>query len=297
MLLHSILSHRSLKPLPFFKFFFLFAAFNEHFLLSRFSNHWFDLLLHLICYWLLLVYFWFQFCIFISDWLFFMVYMSFSMLLKFLLSSLSILIIIVLNSICGRLLASISLSSFSENFFSYFIWGMFFISLFWLPLCICFCVLGTSAMSPSLGRVALCNSCPVAPSKTDSLISRARWPRSVFCVSYVCSPGVEPWLLLAHPAWLAMTTGYNPSVQAAVLWLTPWRGILPSRVWCLPISPLVCATCGTNLGHVMLWPKSSSQVCVFWGLLGQDLSTSQCQMLPVTSPGLPVKSYKAIHSW
>ena len=39
----------------------------------------------------------------------------------------------------------------------------FFVSSFWQAPCVCFYVLGRAAMSPGLGRVALCSWCPVGP--------------------------------------------------------------------------------------------------------------------------------------
>ena len=99
------------------------------------------------------------------------------------LSSLSIYITIV-NSISGLLFASISFNYFSEDFSFSFICGMFLFLSIWLPLCVCFCVLGRSAMSSSLCRMALCIRCLMGPSGAVS--------RNVLCVySYY------RWILIA----------------------------------------------------------------------------------------------------
>ena len=91
----------------------------------------------------------------ISDWFFFMISISFFILLKFSLSSLSTFITIVFNSVSGILLASIHLVLFLEMSPILSFWTCFFVSPFWLLLCVCFYVLGRAATSPRLGRVAL----------------------------------------------------------------------------------------------------------------------------------------------
>lgn len=42
--------------------------------------------------------------------------------------------------------------------------------------------------------------------------------------------------------------------------------------------------------------EAGRQLCWFWDFLG-GTSEGQCKMLLVTSSGLPVRSYKVIHSW
>ena len=37
-------------------------------------------------------------------------------------------------------------------------------------------------------------------------------------------------------------------------------------------------------------------VCWFWAFW-EGLHADRCQTLPVTSPGIPVRSYKVIHGW
>ena len=76
-----------------------------------------------------------------------------------------------LNSLSGRLLASISFSFFPGEFSCSFIWDLFFVFSFWLLACVCFYVLNRAATSPSLGRVALCIKCPVGPSGTVSPVT------------------------------------------------------------------------------------------------------------------------------
>ena len=68
-------------------------------------------------------------------------------------SSLNILISSVLNSISGRLCASIWFSSFFWRFFPVLSFGTcFFVSSFLLLLGVSFAILGKSNTSPSLGR-------------------------------------------------------------------------------------------------------------------------------------------------
>ena len=103
---------------------------------------------------------------FISDWFFFMVYVS-----SFI--SLNTLITIILNSVSSQLLASISFSSFSRGSSVLSFGACFFLSPFWLPLCVCSYVLCRSAMTPRLCEVALCSRCPVACSGAVPLFT---WP-------------------------------------------------------------------------------------------------------------------------
>lgn len=70
---------------------------------------------------------------------------------------------------------------------------------------LCFYVLGRSAISPNLGRVALCSSCPLSPVSAVSLITWAGCSRIVPCVICVCPPViVEPCSLLACQ-WVELT--------------------------------------------------------------------------------------------
>ena len=115
------------------------------------------------------------------------------------LRSLSIFIIIILNSVSGRLLASTSFSFFLGISLILSFEACFFVSIFWLHLCFCFCILCRSALSPNLGMVFLRGRCSVGLSSTVSLIIWAWCSTNVHCVGYV-SPSivVESWLLLIY---------------------------------------------------------------------------------------------------
>ena len=70
------------------------------------------------------------------------------------LNSLSVLVPSVLNSASDRLLTSM-FSSFSGVLSCALLGTYFFVSSFWFPLCVCFCVLVRLAISPSLGKALL----------------------------------------------------------------------------------------------------------------------------------------------
>lgn len=149
-------------------------------------------------------------------------------------------------------------------------------------------------MSPSLGRVALRSRCPVGPKGTVSF-TWARCSRCIPCVGYVSPPAIaESWLLLA----------------------LPWMGSTIRLVRCEDWPQPQCASCcakadptkqnspqqGRKPVRASLWVyclqfKASHQVCWFLGPHRRDSGTSQCQTLPVTSPGLSVRSHKANYSW
>ena len=76
------------------------------------------------------------------------------------------------------------------------------ISPFWLPLHVCIFVLGSSALSSSLGRVVLYSSFPVGPIIPDHL----SWMLHDCPLCGLSRPSivVEPWLLLAYP-WVVLT--------------------------------------------------------------------------------------------
>ena len=124
--------------------------------------------------------------------IFFMVSMSFSMLLH-------ILITITMTSISYKLHCAISFGPFFLEISPVLSYGAcFFVAPFWLPLCVCFYVLGRSAMTPSLCAIALCSRCPVGSSDSVSLITWAGCSRNVCCVGYEDPPIIiEFWLLLA----------------------------------------------------------------------------------------------------
>lgn len=101
---------------------------------------------------------------------------------------------ITLNCISEKLLSSISFSSFSGNSTVSLIGACFFISTFWLSLCVCFYVLDRIAMASSLPEVEL-----LGPNDTVSLIFWVGYSRDVPCVDFVVPPVViGTWLLLAH---------------------------------------------------------------------------------------------------
>ena len=117
---------------------------------------------------------------FISDWVFFM-------LLRFSLSSLSILITSVLNTACSRLLVSILVSSFSGVLFYFFIWAMVFgllilaaslcVEGFFVCCFVFFYVSGRDTMCPRLGRVDQCSRCSIGSGAIASPISQAMCSR------------------------------------------------------------------------------------------------------------------------
>ena len=140
------LSQRLLTLLGFFfGFFFLLVVLIDYFLIPYVPNHWFDSQLHpLYC------------CFPVNCSLFELVCSSvlFFRLLSSSLSSLRILITSVFNSASDRFFISIQFSSFSGVLIYSFIWAMFLCLHFGSPPCICFCVLGRAAMTPSLGSMA-----------------------------------------------------------------------------------------------------------------------------------------------
>ena len=108
------------------------------------------------------------------------------------LSSLNILITIVLNSVSGSLLASISFSSFSGDFSCSSFGTYFFVSSFWLSPC----VLGRTAASPSLGRMALHSRCSVGPSGT-AFPTHLSWALQVRPPCELCALSYCSWALIA----------------------------------------------------------------------------------------------------
>lgn len=133
-----------------FIFYFFFSS-NGCFSLSCLPNHWFKPLLCLIWCWFHLIYPSFQllYSVFLTG-SFFMIFISLLCCLPhcwsshwvhlcmFLLSSLSILTTSALNSLSGRLLISVSCSSFLE-FCPGLFWGYISLSFMWdISLCVCF---------------------------------------------------------------------------------------------------------------------------------------------------------------
>ena len=129
----------------------------------------------------------------------------------------------------------------------------------------------------------------------------AQCSRNVPCVGYVnlllelsldfCWP-FHAWGELS--GWLTVRINLHDNVRAAVQMPIRRSRIHPSRIWCLLRSPFGCATCEANWILLLCfwsWPVS----VLVLGTLGRDSGADECQMLPVTGPGWPVWSYKAIH--
>lgn len=90
-------------------------------------------------------------------------------LLKFSLDFLSVFIIIVLNSVSGRLLTPFFI--FMEVLLFFFPPEHAIFFSFWMPFCVSFYALDVYAMFLSLGRVALCSGWPLGPIVTVSLVT------------------------------------------------------------------------------------------------------------------------------
>lgn len=153
-----------------------------------------DLLHPLICCFLSLVYFLFQFLCSSTLILFY----NFS-LLKFLLSSstrlsspVNIFMTMTLNSFSGGSLTFISFSSFYK-FCLILSFGIYsFVSSFCLTFCACFCVLGRAATSPSpKGMSSLCRTVP-----------------SVVCICLVSSAGA-----VAGTCWGSQGTSWESGAE------------------------------------------------------------------------------------
>ena len=114
------------------------------------------------------------------------------MLLKFTLSSLSILIISVLNAASSSLLVSILFSSFSGVLFFH----LAHVCLLSLATYVCFHALGRAAMSPRLCRVDQYSRCPAGSRGTASLIIQVGYLR---CAPLwgPCPPSSCSWAMIA----------------------------------------------------------------------------------------------------
>ena len=80
---------------------------------------------------------------------------------ELILSSLSIFVFITFNSLLGRLLVSISFSSFFVFYLVSSFGTYFSVISFWLIFCFYSYIFCKLVMFPSLGEVALCRECPV----------------------------------------------------------------------------------------------------------------------------------------
>ena len=95
-------------------------------------------------------------------------------------NSLDILINSVLNSASGRLVISILFSS-CAGFYSVLSFGpYFFFSSIWQPPCVCFCVLGRTALNPCVSSTAYCRkgTCKLCEEELNVII-RVRQPASL----------------------------------------------------------------------------------------------------------------------
>ena len=169
------------------------------------------------------------------------------------LSSLSILITNVSNSVSGKLLVSILFSSFSGVFSYSFAWDIFLCLLILAAFMCLFLCISRSAISTSLDSAALYSRYPVCPV-------------GVSCIDHVRPPFVvEPWLLFACQ-WVGLTlrlTGCEDWTQLP--WeLNTWSRICPCRVLVL-----METTLWVLMGGASLWYKAGCQVCWFWSLLGR----------------------------
>ena len=188
-------------------------------------------------------------------------------LLKFSLSSLSTLITILLNFICSKL-PPFHLGLFLETSPILSFGVYFFVYSFWLLLCVCFYVLGKSAMTPSFGSMAICIMCLMGwQNELKGTLGMSLVRLHGFCC---CDYVLISIVLFVHEVdpqshWLRT----NPylSVWAALQVLTTWSRICLSMVWCLLRSAFGSATCEAN--WILLWcflKLVSGCVCcgIFW---------------------------------
>ena len=206
----------------------------------------------------------------------------------------------------GKFLFPLYLALFLEISPIISFWTCFFISLFRLTFCVCFYVLGRTAMTPSLGMMALCSRCPVGPHGEISFITCAgcsiqrikEWP-----LCGLCGSSCYNWVLIAIGLFLC---GVNP--QAGWLWasvpITVYELLCMCwlQVWSSPQEGLVSSEIFLWICHLwsLLNPSLTLSEADHWvlvlGLLGRDSSADQCQKMPVIGCDLPVWRYKAIHS-
>lgn len=82
-----------------------------------------------------------------------------------------------------------------------------------------------------------------------------------------------------------------------LLWgLSSWSWICSSGLMFLLMPPFGCTTIGANQ-VVFCCGLMPAIGCVGLGLLQRDFCEDQGQPLPLTGPGLPGRSFKAICSW
>lgn len=185
---------------------------------------------------------------------------------------------ITLNSLAGRLLISISLSSFFIGFHFIFLFRTYYFAYFTYD---CLCVLCRSSTTYDIGRVPLCGKCPVGPSCTI----RPLPPPSLLGPH---APGVCPvWAVCARILWLGHDCYEHPiswSWRLAPSWLSARpscnccscarvQGRSPVRWLWSSVSIVVGALVGFGplalLGDTLVPPSRCWWVgCHFGGLLG-----------------------------
>ena len=130
--------------------------------------------------------------------------------------------------------------------------GIFFVSSFWLPLCVCFYTLARSTMTSSVPLVTFCSRCPMRPSGAVPLITWAGCSRNVPCVDYV-----GPRLILSHSSQeLTLRLGdfeAEPQPQHASCYAGAdhMKQNHLSCVWCLPKS--LCVYVAYEVNWILLW--------------------------------------------
>ena len=178
-------------------FLFFGAVLNQHFLFSYLVNHWLNHLLHLICCWLLMVYsslqllysaLWLLFFWFLSL---FLCFLSFCWDLIKLIYSFSRFVDYPYNQYFELCIWQVACLYFSGDLTCSFIWDMFLFLLTLDAFLYLLYGLGRTAMSPTLGRVALCGRCPVEPSGAPYSVTQMghsrctpMWAMCMFCCSW-----------------------------------------------------------------------------------------------------------------
>ena len=187
---------------------------------------------------------------------------------------LNIHITIALNSTSDRLLAPISLSSFSEinPIISFGVFFFFCLTVLAASLWFLF-VLDRSAVTPSLHREAFCSRCPVESSGAVCLITWPGCSGNVPCVGPLVV--IEPWWLLACSCmrWILRLADceaqpwprcVNYCARAdRTMRNSPLQGLLPAKIplgicflWSLLDPPLMFSIAG----HWVYWFWASWEV-------------------------------------
>ena len=219
-------------------------------------------------------------------------FLQFSLSLFILLSTVSIFLTISLNSLCGKWLSPFHLVLFLR-FYLVLSFGRYsFVSSFCLTLCVCFYVLGISAVSPSIERVALCRRLlwgsvahspgheSGAPGVSPAWIvcSCLLWLGCIYVGTLVGWVGPWPaglWLgynCCGHadvwgwpPAWLSMRAGHNCFWRAGMQSRSPREGDTWEEHWCQPWWPTRWG------GQQPIWRGASACCGRLPGGAGQEL--------------------------